>query len=141
MNCDLLSITKKKYQFKKIQLESSHCGKIWLRVRHCYCSGSDPVPDLGTCTCHEHGPKKKIQLVFYSLLKCLLKSSLVAQQVKDPAVSLLWNGFSPWPWNFCMLWVQPKKNIYIYIYILKTYCVPNLGIYDEKDIYCLHLSS
>ena len=40
-------------------------------------------------------PVKKIQLVFYSLLECLLK----------------------------------------------TYHVPNLGIYDEKDIQCLRLRS
>ena len=26
-----------------------------------------------------------------------LGSSLVAQQVKDPALSLLWHGFDPWP--------------------------------------------
>ena len=37
--------------------------------------------------------------------------SLVAQCVKDPALSLqqlrslLWHGFDPWPGNFCMSWV------------------------------------
>ena len=39
-----------------------------------------------------------------------LRSSLVAQRVKDPVLSLLWLRFDPWPWNFCMLWVQPKKK-------------------------------
>ena len=34
------------------------------------------------------------------LLKCPFPSSLVAQQVKDPAVSLLWCRFDPWPRNF-----------------------------------------
>ena len=29
--------------------------------------------------------------------------SLVAQQVMDLALSLLWCGFDPWPGNFCML--------------------------------------
>ena len=36
--------------------------------------------------------------------------------VKDPLLSLLWlrslqwHRFDPWPWNFLMLWIQPKKN-------------------------------
>ena len=45
-------------------------------------------------------------------------SSLVAQQVKDLALSvqhlgsLLWNGFDPWPGNFHMswMWPPPKKK-------------------------------
>ena len=43
-------------------------------------------------------------------------SSLVVQQVRDPALSvhqlgpLLWFGFNPRPGNFCMLWAQPKKS-------------------------------
>ena len=36
------------------------------------------------------------------------------QQVKDPALSLLWSllwhGFNPWSENFHMLWAQPKKK-------------------------------
>ena len=44
-------------------------------------------------------------------------SSLVAQRVKDPAVSLLrlWLqlccGFSPWSGNFCMTWLQLRKKV------------------------------
>ena len=38
------------------------------------------------------------------------RSSQMAQRVKDPALSLLWRGFHPWPWNFCMLWAQPKEH-------------------------------
>ena len=40
----------------------------------------------------------------------------MAQQVKDPVLSLLWFwlqpwlGFDPWPGNFHMLRVQPKKK-------------------------------
>ena len=40
----------------------------------------------------------------------------LAQQVKDSALSLqrqgslLWPGFDPWPRNFHMLWVWPKKK-------------------------------
>ena len=30
--------------------------------------------------------------------------------VKDPAMSLLWHRFDPWPRNFHMLQVQPKKE-------------------------------
>ena len=42
--------------------------------------------------------------------------SLVAQEVKDPALSLLclrsllWCGFEPWPENFCMHRAGPKKK-------------------------------
>ena len=37
-------------------------------------------------------------------------SSLVAQQVKDLALSLLWCRFDPWPGNFHMPWAWPKKE-------------------------------
>ena len=46
---------------------------------------------------------------------CKIGSSLMVQQVKDPTLSLLWLGsllwlrFDPWPGNFCMPQVQPKK--------------------------------
>ena len=42
--------------------------------------------------------------------------SLVAQRVKDPALSLpwlwslLWQVFDPWPRNFHIPWVWPKKE-------------------------------
>ena len=40
----------------------------------------------------------------------------MTQWVKDPVLSLLWLwtlmwcGFSPWPRNLHMLWVQPSKD-------------------------------
>ena len=34
-----------------------------------------------------------------------LGSALVAQWVKDLALSLLWQGSDPWPRNFFVLWV------------------------------------
>ena len=37
-------------------------------------------------------------------------SSLVASQVKDLALSLLWLGFSPWPGSVYLLWVRLKKR-------------------------------
>ena len=41
-------------------------------------------------------------------IKCLsLGVSLVAQQIKYPALSLLWREFNPWPRNFHMPWVLP----------------------------------
>ena len=46
----------------------------------------------------------------------LKRSYLVAQRVKNLALSLLWlclqlcYGFSPWPKNFCMPWAWPKKK-------------------------------
>ena len=36
-------------------------------------------------------------------------SSLVAQQIKDLVLSVLWLRFEPWPWNFHMTWALPKK--------------------------------
>ena len=43
-------------------------------------------------------------------------SSLVAQQVKNPALSLLqldsllWHRFNPWPKNFHIMWSWSKKK-------------------------------
>ena len=40
----------------------------------------------------------------------------MAQHVKDPVLSLLWLRlslcfrFDPWPQNFHILWMQPKKE-------------------------------
>lgn len=42
--------------------------------------------------------------------KQALGSSLMVQRVKDLMLSLLWHGFDPYPGNFCMLRMQPKKN-------------------------------
>ena len=35
---------------------------------------------------------------------------MVARQVKDPVLTLLWCGLDPWPRNFCMPWAWPKKR-------------------------------
>ena len=49
-------------------------------------------------------------------IKSTKRSSLVAQQVKDPVVSLVWlrwllqHGFNPWTRNFHMLQVHQKKK-------------------------------
>ena len=45
-----------------------------------------------------------------------IRSFLMAQQVKDLALSLLWLrpllwcGFNPWPWDFHMPQAQSKKK-------------------------------
>ena len=56
-------------------------------------------------------------------------SSLVAQQVKDPALSLLWlwlwHRFDPWPGNFLMPQVWPGK---------KKRINPTKGIQDFKTL-------
>ena len=55
------------------------------------------------------------KIVFFDQLKKDYWSSLVAQQVKDLALSLLWYwlllwyGFDPWPGNFHMPHVHPNK--------------------------------
>ena len=52
----------------------------------------------------------------YGFVKKCSRSFLVAQQVKDPALSLLrlrsllWHGFDPWSRNLHALWVRQKRN-------------------------------
>ena len=41
----------------------------------------------------------------------LFWSSLVAQQVKDLALSLIWHGFDPWLGNLRMLQMWPKNKL------------------------------
>ena len=85
---------------------------------------------------HEKNQKENKKLI-------CTRSSLVTQWMKDPVLSmlwlqsLLWRRFDPWPRNFHMMQVRPKKinmhtniflkrekrhfiyiYIYIYIYIL-----------------------
>ena len=63
------------------------------------------------------------------------RSSLVAQQVKDLALSvlwlgsLLWHGLDPRPWNFHVLQVQPggKKKVTCICYGVKCF-VPLLHL-------------
>ena len=57
----------------------------------------------------------------------------MAQQVKDPALSLrwpkslLWCGFDPWPRNSCMLQAWPKK----YNKISENIHTKDHGLQDE----------
>ena len=48
---------------------------------------------------------------FWQLWIKLLWSSLVAQWLKDPVLSLLGCRFNPWTRKFCMLRVQGKKKL------------------------------
>ena len=41
--------------------------------------------------------------------KAEARSFLVHQRVKDLVLLLLWRRFDPWPRNFHMWWLQPKK--------------------------------
>ena len=58
---------------------------------------------------------KEKSLMLYMFKINRHRSSPVAQKVKDLALSLqwlgllLWSGLDPWPGNFHMLQVQPKK--------------------------------
>ena len=62
------------------------------------------------------------------------RSSLVAQWVKDPALSLqwlqsrLWLSFEPWPGNFHMT-VQPKRKIRIFCQL--SFCL----FYEIQQFY------
>ena len=49
--------------------------------------------------------------VVYSFLLKNTRSSLVAQWVKDLALSLLWCGFDPSPGNLCLPWVQAENYL------------------------------
>ena len=42
--------------------------------------------------------------------KSTSRSFLVAQRVKDSALSLQWPKFNPWPKNFHMIQMRPKKQ-------------------------------
>jgi len=48
-------------------------------------------------------------MLFVNLVK-RFEASLVAQWIKDSALSLLWLGSDPWPGNFGMLQVWPKTK-------------------------------
>lgn len=43
----------------------------------------------------------------------------MAQGVKNPALSLLQCGFSPWLGNFCLLWPWPKIVIFVFNFVIK----------------------
>ena len=49
-------------------------------------------------------------LMKYLKIKKIISWSSLVVQVKDPALSLQWYGFDPWPRNFHMPWVQPKTK-------------------------------
>ena len=62
-----------------------------------------------------------------------MRSSLVAQQIEDLVLSLLWRKFDPWPGNFCMPWAQPEKKErkkYKKKYIKKSSEIP---FYSQED--------
>ena len=95
-------------------------------------------------------------------LRIVLGSSLVAQEVKEPVLSLLWwQGFDCWPCNLCMSLVWPKKNFFFMFVCfggphLRHMEVPRLGVeselqplayttakatWDPSCIFALHYSS
>ena len=61
------------------------------------------------------------------------------QWVKDPISSLqwlralLWHGFDPWPRNFCMLLVQPRKKVYLGDLFLITPELPDQAHLDYGE--------
>ena len=69
---------------------------LWLWCRPAAAALIWLTPSLGTSICHRYSHKKKKK-------KEASGSSLVAQWVKDPELSLPWCGFDPWPGNFHML--------------------------------------
>ena len=36
-------------------------------------------------------------------------------------LSLLWHGFIPWPWNFCMMWAWPNKKYILIVFFSNTH--------------------
>ena len=68
------------------------------------CPSSDNASSLTHCTTRE----LKCLLLIDNFIKITkVQSSLVAQQVKDPVLSLLWLRFHPYPGNLCC---QKKKQ-------------------------------
>jgi len=67
----------------------------------------------------------------------------VAQQVKDPASSLLWLesllwcGLNPCPQNFCMPWARPKKRKILLCFPNLFYCFSQFNCY-KREISCIH---
>ena len=45
----------------------------------------------------------------------------MVQEVKDPALLLLWCGFNPWLGNFCILWAQPPSPKKIQLWLKEYY--------------------
>ena len=70
------------------------------------------------------------------------------QQVKHLVMSLLWlrlllwYGFDPWPRDFHMLWVQPKKFFFIAIFTVDFMCfnVVNVCVFDSSIHYSMTLT-
>ena len=56
-------------------------------------------------------PTREINLSDIQTNVKIHRSSLVAQQVKDLALPLLWLRFSPWLGSFCVLQAQPKNQL------------------------------
>ena len=126
----------------RVQSLAQHSG---LKVQHCHhCGlglscGLDSILGPGTSICSFKKKKK-----FNS------RSSLMAQWVKDLALSLLCCGFHPWSGNFCMLqkWQKKKKKKSIFHYVkfipiffffflwlnLGHMEVPRLGVYLELQL-------
>ena len=71
---------------------------------------------LHKVACKSHCSFLKTTLIQNPSLKSDNRNSLVAQQVRGQALSLLrlmsllWFGIDPWPRNFHMPWGQPKKK-------------------------------
>ena len=56
---------------------------------------------------------KQMKAILVSITDSLKSLSLEfpgGLAVKDTALSMLWHGFDPWPRNFCMPWMWPKKQ-------------------------------
>ena len=74
----------------------------------------------------------------------ILGSLLVAQGVKDLALSLLWHGFDPWPGNFCILRAQskiqtnPKQILIHYVVHLKDNVVCQLYLNKKMESFQFH---
>ena len=99
------------------RLKPSH-GGLWATRQR----GSDLTlvgrRFLHLVKCHNLLGNLKTQAPANQLYRIRIRSSPVVHQVKNLALSLQWLGlllwcrFYPWPGNFHVLWVQPKKAEY-----------------------------
>ena len=59
-------------------------------------------------------------------------SSLMAQWVKDPALSLLGCRSDPWCGNFCMLWARPTHT-HTHTKLV-TFCLEQIHLRDDRRL-------
>lgn len=87
-------------------------GGLLVRIWHSHCCGSDLIPGLGIEIPHQttafYSQKKKIKKKIIQIFTIV--GSLVAQNIKHPALLHFGCRFTSWPRNLHILQVWPEKK-------------------------------